>query len=373
MTIGALAVTCGAAAAFAQPQPVAWYQFEGSLVDSGPLAINGVAEGPVSFAPSPNGHGLLVRDGRVSLGNTSFLHLYQPMALTALIRAEPNSMYGTFISHGAGGFIFYVRPTDGRPTTSLSFGRQGYGSPGPGGVVSTDGAADPNPIVVGRFHAVAAVYDASVVSLYIDGVRVVTGPLAANFFDVVNSLRIGGDPTIPSLEQFRGVIDEVRFFNQALTPCEIELIAMRDLTLSVLNASVCPNGTANFAVSPFGVGPFTYAWRKEGNPIDPLTNPSAATATLVLTNVGPADEASYDCIVTNACGSVTSDAATLTICAADFNCDGFLDFFDYDDYVNCFETGACGGGGGGTADFNGDDFVDFFDYDAFVVAFETGC
>jgi hypothetical protein len=67
---------------------------------------------------------------------------------------------------------------------------------------------------------------------------------------------------------------------------------------------------------------------------------------------------------------VTSDAATLTICAADFNCDGFLDFFDYSDFVECFETEVCGGG---SADFNGDGFVDFFDYADFVGAFETGC
>jgi hypothetical protein len=58
-------------------------------------------------------------------------------------------------------------------------------------------------------------------------------------------------------------------------------------------------------------------------------------------------------------------------CAADFNGDGFLDFFDYDDYVNCFETGNCAGGR--TADFNGDGFVDFFDYDDYVGAFEAGC
>jgi hypothetical protein len=57
-------------------------------------------------------------------------------------------------------------------------------------------------------------------------------------------------------------------------------------------------------------------------------------------------------------------------CAADFNGDGFLDFFDYDDYVGCFE-GA--GAPGCNADFNGDGFVDFFDYDDFVEAFETGC
>ena len=58
-------------------------------------------------------------------------------------------------------------------------------------------------------------------------------------------------------------------------------------------------------------------------------------------------------------------------CLADFNGDGFLDFFDYDDYVNCFETGTCPPGK--DADFNGDGFVDFFDYDDFVAAFERGC
>ena len=58
-------------------------------------------------------------------------------------------------------------------------------------------------------------------------------------------------------------------------------------------------------------------------------------------------------------------------CVADFNGDGFIDFFDYDDYVNCFETGTCPPGR--SADINGDDFVDFFDYDDYVNAFETGC
>ena len=58
-------------------------------------------------------------------------------------------------------------------------------------------------------------------------------------------------------------------------------------------------------------------------------------------------------------------------CAADYNMDGFLDFFDYDEFVACFEdNNACAHG---TADFNGDDFVDFFDYDAFVEAFQAGC
>jgi hypothetical protein len=58
-------------------------------------------------------------------------------------------------------------------------------------------------------------------------------------------------------------------------------------------------------------------------------------------------------------------------CPADFNGDGFVDFFDYDDYVRCFEGGTCPRGR--TADINGDAFVDFFDYDDFAQAFEVGC
>jgi hypothetical protein len=57
-------------------------------------------------------------------------------------------------------------------------------------------------------------------------------------------------------------------------------------------------------------------------------------------------------------------------CRADFNADGFLDFFDYDEYVACFEGS---GSPGCDADFNNDGFADFFDYDDFVEAFEAGC
>lgn len=58
-------------------------------------------------------------------------------------------------------------------------------------------------------------------------------------------------------------------------------------------------------------------------------------------------------------------------CLADFDGDGFVDSFDFDAFVACFEGGACPPGK--TADFDGDGFVDSFDYDGFVAAFEGGC
>lgn len=59
-------------------------------------------------------------------------------------------------------------------------------------------------------------------------------------------------------------------------------------------------------------------------------------------------------------------------CQGDINNDGFVDGFDYDDFVTCFETGSCSAGPQGmTADFNGDGFVDGFDYDDFLFVFES--
>jgi hypothetical protein len=58
-------------------------------------------------------------------------------------------------------------------------------------------------------------------------------------------------------------------------------------------------------------------------------------------------------------------------CLGDFNNDGFVDFFDYSDFVQCFEGSGCPRGR--DADINGDGFIDFFDYGDYVDIFERGC
>jgi hypothetical protein len=58
---------------------------------------------------------------------------------------------------------------------------------------------------------------------------------------------------------------------------------------------------------------------------------------------------------------------------ADFNNDGFVDFFDYRAFVSCFDDGACPGGNRLAADYNADGFTDFFDYHEYVEDFEAGC
>lgn len=73
-------------------------------------------------------------------------------------------------------------------------------------------------------------------------------------------------------------------------------------------------------------------------------------------------------------GGADNFTVTIRTCPADANGDGFVDGFDYDDFVSCFEgTGNPPCVPGLIADFNGDGFADGFDYDDFIVAFEDGC
>ncbi len=59
--------------------------------------------------------------------------------------------------------------------------------------------------------------------------------------------------------------------------------------------------------------------------------------------------------------------ATSLFCAADFNRDDVVDFFDYLDFANAFANQQP------VADFNADSVIDLFDYLDFVAAFAAGC
>jgi hypothetical protein len=100
--------------------------------------------------------------------------------------------------------------------------------------------------------------------------------------------------------------------------------ATASVTLSVLSAGSAPTittqlqsqtttagGSATFTVVASGTGPFTYQWRKGGVNISGATN-----ASYTITGVQSAASGSYDVVVGNTAGSVTSAAATLTVSAA---------------------------------------------------------
>jgi hypothetical protein len=164
------------------------------------------------------------------------------------------------------------------------------------------------------------------------------------------------------------------------------------ITAGPTSVATCADGTITFSVTTAGTAPFTYQWRKDGSPIETATNPSATTATLTLSNITSADAASYDCIVTNACGSVTSNAAALTLAVkcsvADIvgtdggpvQCaDSTVDGSDFIAFINSFSIGDAAidpladiAGGGDTGE-DPDGTIDGTDFIAFINAFAIGC
>ena len=74
---------------------------------------------------------------------------------------------------------------------------------------------------------------------------------------------------------------------------------------------IVPGQPASFTVTAFSQdGILSYQWQKDG--VNLPTNANSATYT--ISSVMESDEGQYRCVVSNAAGTVTSDAANLTVC-----------------------------------------------------------
>ncbi len=134
--------------------------------------------------------------------------------------------------------------------------------------------------------------------------------------------------------------------------------------------AACPGGSAAFTVGVSGIGAFTYQWRRDGVAIDSAVNPSAVTATLLISRATLGDRGAYDCVVSDPCGGALSSAGELRVCPADFNCDGVVDPDDLSDFITCaFAADGCA-----SPDLSGGGNITTDDLRDFIVAyFEGGC
>jgi hypothetical protein len=91
------------------------------------------------------------------------------------------------------------------------------------------------------------------------------------------------------------------------------------ITQQPVDQSVCQGDEVSFTVAADGTAPLSYQWRKNGIPI-----PAGAGSSYMILSVAPSDVGTYDCVVSNLCGSATSSPASLTVdtCPGDANGDG---------------------------------------------------
>ncbi len=79
------------------------------------------------------------------------------------------------------------------------------------------------------------------------------------------------------------------------------------ITVQPVDRTICGGTSAFFNVTATGTN-LTYQWRKDG-----VNIPGATSSQFVIVQVGQPDVAKYDVVVTNACGTATSNAAQLSI------------------------------------------------------------
>ena len=94
-----------------------------------------------------------------------------------------------------------------------------------------------------------------------------------------------------------------------ITLVVLERVVAPAITTQVASQSTVAGGPATFSV--VATGSPTYQWRKDGVAIAGATG-----TTLTLASTRPADAGAYTVVVTNAAGSVTSNAGTLTVGAS---------------------------------------------------------
>ena len=80
------------------------------------------------------------------------------------------------------------------------------------------------------------------------------------------------------------------------------------ITAQPASQSVAAGASVSFSVTVTGTSPLSFQWRKDGSSIS-----GATASSLALSAVTTSDAGSYDVVVSNSVGSVTSSAATLSV------------------------------------------------------------
>ncbi len=295
---------------------VSWWRGQNNAMDQ-VSGNNGTNVGNATFGPGRVGQGF-VFDGNgdgVDIGNPANLQLQNFTIETWIKRASPSratqgpQLNGTMFSGPNGGYGLGLWD-DGRLLLSKI---------GVSGVFSTTVITDTN-----TFHHVAVTKSGANVFFYVDGVAESVGPYDPGF--VFNGPMAIGARGGDYGTSFFGSIDEVSVYNRALSASEIQSIYNAGgsgkcetnlapfITAQPTNQTVLAGGVATFAVQAGGIQPLSYQWRKNGSDLSDGGNISGATGSaLNLSPVSSGDAATYDVIVANAAGSITSAPAALTV------------------------------------------------------------
>ncbi len=92
------------------------------------------------------------------------------------------------------------------------------------------------------------------------------------------------------------------------TAATVTVNAPPSITQQPMSQSACEGGSITLNVVSGGTAPLGYQWRKNGASVT-----GATSSALTLAAITPSDAGSYDCVITNSCGTVTSNNAAVMV------------------------------------------------------------
>jgi subtilisin family serine protease len=148
-------------------------------------------------------------NGFVTIPDSASLDLTTGMTIEAWVRPTSNTNWRTVVlKEDAGGLAYALYSSNGSR---------------PAAYVHTDGDVDatgPAAVPLNTWTHLATTYDGATLRLFVNGVQVSSQALSGGITTTTGALRIGGNAVWS--EYYRGLIDDVRIYNRALTGAEIQ-------------------------------------------------------------------------------------------------------------------------------------------------------
>jgi hypothetical protein len=175
----------------------------------------------------------------------------------------------------------------------------------------------PYPFPDDQWGFIALVGDGTKAVLYTNGIPAATrSGTVASYGSSAYKFNIGGGGIFNATgDFFLGSIDEVAVFNKALSAQQIlDLFASANVPPWITRQPVAParavhvGNTVTLSVEAAGPAPLTYQWRKGDQALTGATSPS-----LSFTGITTDDSGTYEVVVSNTYGSVTSATVTLDV------------------------------------------------------------
>ena len=287
---------------------VGWWRGESNALDQVGTNNGNLTTG-AGFAPAEVGQGFLFAGANagVNLGAAANLR-FQDFTIEAWL--QRSSATQASVDPG-GGEIF-------------GFGSAGYclGLLDDGGLfltrVDIDNVTMPNAVTDTALHHVAVTKSGTNVVFYVDGTPWNAPPYQTTYtFNTPAAIGMRGDS---ARDSFIGTIDEVSVYNRALAANEIGTIAIAGtagkctgptppiITRPPQDQIVRAGTNALFTVLAAGSSPISFQWQFHGTNVAGATN-----YILTIPNAQFAAAGTYQVIVTNAYGAVTSAPANLVL------------------------------------------------------------